>query len=406
MIQSQTLINGRYLVGKPLGEGPGSEAFHGEDRVLNRPIAIKIVKPEAIAAYHAALGMTTHIGHPAFVGVFDSLEYEGRLVIVQEWINGQQFADLAGAALAPGVIARIGRQLALALAHAHRQGVVHGDLTPHAIFRDQWGAVRVNNVGLPPDIAYFAAAGRILAPGADVWSPDPPAIRDDLRAAGIALWLLLAQRTDPPAEATGTLDDWKLVEREVPDPLRDVVERLADPSHPRAFEDAEALASAMNECIRAIDPRLTSFTAPPWDTGQTQLAPESDPSSDVTPLSQPMQPSTPPTEPATMPATEPAMPDLLPALDMTVPVDEQQSGPQLFLGPPPTASSADAPTWIGIEGPYPQAIIGATRHDSAMSQPARGRATSRDYVLWAALGIALFIFWLIIGYLVSGQFGR
>ncbi|HKD76734.1 MAG TPA: hypothetical protein VKB76_14615 [Ktedonobacterales bacterium] len=398
-IQSQTLINGRYLVGKPLGEGSGSEAFHGEDRILSRPIAIKIVRPDYVAAYQTALGATTHIGHPAFVGIFDSIDYDGRLVIVQEWMNGQRFADLASAMLAPSVVARIGRQLALALAHAHRQGVVHGDLTPDAIFRDQWGAIRVNNVGLPPDADYFAAAGRILAPGAEQWSPDPPTIRDDLRAAGIALWLLLARRTDPPIEATGMLDDWQLVEREVPDPLRDIIERLVDPSHPRALDDAEALASAMNECIRAIDPRLTSFVTVPWDPGQSQPAP--DLPSDVTPLSQPIESSSPPTEPATAPAS----PDL-PALDLTAPAGEQYSDPQLILGPPPTASSADAPTWIGIEGPYPQAILGVTRDDPAMTQPARGQVTSRDYVLWAALGIALFIFWLIIGYLLPGLFGR
>jgi serine/threonine-protein kinase len=396
-IQFQTLINGRYLVGKPLGEGTGSEAFHGEDRVLSRPIAIKIVKPDFVAAYHAALGATTHIGHPAFVGIFDSIEYDDRLVIVQEWMNGQRFADMAGAMLAPSVVARIGRQLALALAHAHRQGVVHGDLTPGAIFRDQWGAIRVNNVGLPLDGDYFAAAGHILAPGADLWSPDPPTIRDDLRAAGIALWLLLARRTDPPTEATGTLDDWQLVGREVPDPLRDIIERLSDPSHPRALDDAEAMASAMGECIRAIDPRMTSFVIAPWDPGQSQPAP--DLAAEVTPLSQPIQSSSPPTEPAT------ATPDLQ-ALDLTAPAGEQQIEPQLILGPPPTISSSDAPTWIGIEGPYPQAILGVTRGDPAMTQPAKGQVTSRDYVLWAALGIALFIFWLIIGYLLPGLFGR
>ena len=96
MTQPQVLISGRYLVGQAIASGKGSDVFHSDDQVLKRPVALKLVKPEFTAVYRAALGATAHIGHPAFVGVFDSVDHDDRLAIVQEWINGQRFADLVG----------------------------------------------------------------------------------------------------------------------------------------------------------------------------------------------------------------------------------------------------------------------------------------------------------------------
>nr|MBA3824423.1 hypothetical protein [Ktedonobacterales bacterium] len=259
----QTRISNRYVIGEVLGQGLGSTVVRGEDEILRRLVAIKQVRPAFTEAYRAALGATARIGHPAYIGVFDALEHEGQLVIIQEYVIGQRFTELAHARLSTGSVARIGRQLALALAHAHRQGVAHGDLTPAALFRDQWGAMRINNILLPPDAAYFAAASRLLKPGDEPWSVATPTPQGDLRAVGVALWLLLAGRQAPPPEATGAQTDWELTGREVPPHLRDVVERLIDSDHPRALGSAEEAVHAFGAIIGAEDvppPRST----PPW----------------------------------------------------------------------------------------------------------------------------------------------
>jgi hypothetical protein len=387
-IQPQVLISGRYLVGEAIASGQGSDVFRSDDQVLKRAVALKLVNPIHTAAYRAALGATTHIGHPAFVGVFDSLEHEGRLAIIQEWINGQRFADLAGADLSPSAIARVGRQIALALAHAHRHGVVHGDLTPSAIFRDQWGAIRINNVMLPADAAYFAVAGHLLAAGAETWQITMPTIGDDLRATGVLLWLLLAHRADPPSEATGLQDDWELVGRPVPDALRDVIERLADPEHPRAINTAEMLVSELSACIRAIDPRAPARSLPPWEESQPGAAR----------ISRPLA-STPRPAMSSPASTQPSIDhDTIHEIAARTVANARP----MVVGGTPTRGGDDDATWIGTHNP--QSLARLANHDPNATAPATSapQLTSRDYVLWIALGIGLFIFWLVIGYLLRG----
>jgi hypothetical protein len=379
-IQAHMRISDRYVVGDRLGQGRGSLVFRGEDTTLKRPVALKLVAPEHTAAYRTALGATARIGHPAFVGIYDVLEHDGQLTIVQEYINGERFEALALARLDPLPVARIGRQMALALAHAHRQGVIHGDLVPAALFRDHWGALRINNVLLPPDTAYFAAASRLLRPGDAPWAVAAPTVRDDLRAMGVALWLLLAGRSAPPAEATGQPSDWDLVGRDVPAPLRAIIERLIDPAQPQAITTAEDATLAFSALLRAEEAQLSHSALPPWSA----------------PLPRPDHAET---NPAVTAATMRAR-----APDMVVPP------PPVILGGHRNVTSFDdtALTW-GAGQTVPTPIMRPPKELPPRDVPFRTTSRPRgrmDAALWVAIAIGLFLFWLIIGYLVPGIFGR
>lgn len=377
-IQAHTRISDRYVVGERLGQGRGSLVFRGEDATLKRPVALKLVAPEHAAAYRAALGATARIGHPAFVGIYDVLEHDGQLTIVQEYINGERFEALALARLAPLPIIRIGRQMALALAHAHRQGIVHGDLVPAALFRDHWGALRINNVLLPPDTAYFAAASRLLRPGDAPWAVAAPTVRDDLRAMGVALWLLLAGHTMPPEDATGQASDWDLVGREVPAPLRSIIERLIDPAHLLAITTAEDATLAFSTLLRTEEAQISHSALPPWSA----------------PLPRPDRAETnPAATAATIAARAPAAappPPIVPAAHHTA-----------------TAFDDTAITW-GAGPTVPTPIMRPAKDAPPLFLPRAPQRTRgrMDAALWAAIAIGLFLFWLIIGYLVPGIFGR
>ncbi len=392
-IMAQTRISERYIVGEVLGQGSGSTVYRGEDATLKRPIALKLVPPPHTAAYRAALGATARIGHPAYVGIFDALEHDDQLVIIQEYIDGEGFAALAQAHLTPLAVAQSGRQLALALAHAHRQGITHGDLTPAALFRDHWGAMRINNVMLPPDAAYFAAAGKLLKPGAEPWDTTTPMPRDDLRALGVALWLLLAGRTAVPDTATGLQDDWQLVGRAVPEQLRDVIDRLIDAEHPRALADAEAATAALTAVCRAEAPQQPRRATPPWSR----------------PLPRPDDAATNPAAPAAPPLDPPLVAPVAARPRAPEPaIAEAHTAPALpavrpfVLGHGAQSVDDNAATWAG--GHYAQPSY--VRLHAASPRPAPSSASRWDYVLWAALVVGLFLFWLIIGYLLPGLFGK
>jgi serine/threonine protein kinase len=374
-IQAHTRISDRYVVGERLGQGRGSLVFRGEDATLKRPVALKLVAPEHAAAYRAALGATARIGHPAFVGIYDALEHDGQLAIVQECISGERFETLALARLAPLSITRIGRQMALALAHAHRQGIIHGDLVPAALFRDHWGALRINNVLLPPDTAYFAAASRLLRPGDVPWAVAAPMVRDDLRAMGVALWLLLAGRTAPPTEATGQASDWDLVGRDVPAPLRDIITRLIDPASPQTIATAEEAALAFSALMRTEEAQMSHTALPPWSA----------------PLPRPDRAATHPTITAAAVSTRAPVP------------------PPISFAHSNATSFDDTAITLGAGATVPTPIVRPPKdlppRDFPVRAPQRPRGRM-DAALWAAIAIGLFLFWLLIGYLVPGIFGR
>lgn len=375
-IEPQVLIGTRYRIAEPIGQGVGSAVYRADDTVLNRAVALKVVDPAFISTYRASMAATARIGHPAYVGIFDAIEYEGRLVIVQELVAGQRFADLARADLDVATVARIGRQLALALAHAHRQGIVHGDITPAALFRDQWGALRVNSVMLPANAEYFARAGRLLASGAEPWVVTMPTFRDDLRAVGVALWLLLAGRDMVPTEATGLADDWALVGREVPETLRDIIERLTDPEHPRALDSAEGLISALSGGIRTLEtPRASRGLKPPWESPRDSAV-------GVPTARRPVE------------RPKPSVREI-PAPGLRTPTTGTSP---VAAGPLRPSAHDDDMTWKSES----DALAG--RYASRPPEPPTGGRL--DIALWVGLGIAVFLFWLVVGYLVPGLLGK
>ena len=377
VIKTEIVVGDRYRLLHQLPGGIGSTVYQGEDIILNRSVAVKLVLPQHTLAYRASLGASTHIGHPAFVGIFDSLEHDGMLAIVQEYITGQRFDTIATMDLAPLTIAKIARSLALALAHAHRQGVIHGDITPSALFRDAWNptTVRINNVQLPPNLNYFANASRLLASGTDLWEPEVPTIRDDLRAIGVIIWLLLAQRSDIPLDVTGQADDWRYCTRTVPDAMRSLVERTIDPEHPARIDTAELLVQACQSCIRTLGQPSSPLSLPPWERQSLPIT-----------IASPFTP-------------------------IQYATDEQRnvvpdSQTPFIVGDAFPNSDNDV-TWDAPLRPMPKPVkdyhvLATTPEPSPTQTP----ASSQDIVFWVALSIGLFLFWLVIGYLIPGLFGK
>jgi serine/threonine-protein kinase len=293
----------RYQLTEPIGRGALALVYQGKDLVLGRSIAVKAVPPEHIAAYRTALQHSSTLAHPAAIGIFDALEHDGWLFVVQEFVS----AGLISLYFQQGVPAEravdLARQIALALAHAHTHGVIHGDLTPTAVFVERNATVRLNNFGLPPDTAYFERLAAALetslrsedptvelpippdgAPGAGVGGPlDARAgasIMDaaagdtaraalvspagDTRAIGYLLWQLL---TDPVMTATGDDQDEgvRRFRAEVPRGLRDVVLGCFAGSGSGSIDDPQALALALegiSQDLAQMRPGLTAATPP------------------------------------------------------------------------------------------------------------------------------------------------
>lgn len=297
------LLHNRYALDALLATGAAAVVYRGRDTVLNRPVAVKAIPLDTAAPYREALAQTAAFTHPAVVALYDTFEAEGHLLLIQELVDGRALAAYVRSGLPSERALNIGVQIARALDYAHAHGIVHGDLTPSAVIVDRRAVVRINNVGLPPDIAYFAPLIRALdgdAPTRQVgaaavasaasshgddeaggarWEATPAA---DVRAAALLLWQVLAE---PQADHSET----RVFRADVPEGVRELVWRAALPSRADAITDAEALALALDEVMTALarqrpaipeltPPALQAVRAggppspPPWSEEETVAA--------------------------------------------------------------------------------------------------------------------------------------
>jgi serine/threonine protein kinase len=131
---------GPYRLIARIGAGGMGEVWKGEDTRLGRVVAIKVLPPavasdaEAVARLKREARTAAQLYHPNVATIHSIEEHEGRLFIVEEFVEGEQLTKLiARGAMPETEICRIGRGVADALAEAHAKGIVHRDIKPDNI---------------------------------------------------------------------------------------------------------------------------------------------------------------------------------------------------------------------------------------------------------------------------------
>lgn len=133
------VIDGRYRVLAPLAAGGMGEVFKVEHISLGKQFALKIMlsglkaRPELVERFKLEAMAASRIGHPNIVDVSDlGQTADGVIYFVMELLNGRTVSDLLEreGAQSPLRTIDLGRQIAEALAAAHRHQIVHRDLKP------------------------------------------------------------------------------------------------------------------------------------------------------------------------------------------------------------------------------------------------------------------------------------
>ncbi|CAM5275228.1 MULTISPECIES: serine/threonine-protein kinase [Streptomyces] len=212
----QGLLADRYQLQDRLGSGAMGEVWRADDRLLGRPVAVKLLRTdEAADAERFRLEAQTagRLNHPNVVGMYDFGSHHGRLYLVMELVDGWSLAQersLRGA-LDPQEAAALGAQVASGLAAAHRQGVIHRDVKPANVMLSADRTAKIADFGIArfadEAAAGLTATGKIvgtadyLAPERALGRPAQPA--SDVYSLGCVLYELLTGR--PPFRGTTPL---------------------------------------------------------------------------------------------------------------------------------------------------------------------------------------------------------
>ena len=135
------ILNGRYEVLKPIGFGGMAEVYLARDVLLDRKVAIKILRKEYVndkaqmAQFMREAKSAARLIHPSIINIYDVCEDKDLNYIVMEYVEGitlKAFEEQNGR-LDPGLAVALTAQLASALEHAHSHNIIHCDIKPQNI---------------------------------------------------------------------------------------------------------------------------------------------------------------------------------------------------------------------------------------------------------------------------------
>ncbi len=210
----------RYRLIELIGVGHTVEAYRAQDLTLQREVVIKVLNASLAAHEEVRRAFREHIiqvatfRHPHVAQVYDGGQQAGAIFMVGEYLSGGSLEDLlrAGQVLSPEETARLGRDVASALAYIHEQGLIHGELSPTKILFDASGHVRVSDVAL----AGLAGPHRHFTTRDDVRYFSPEQARGDIASASsdvYALGLILFETSTGATPFEGATAEQMLRER-------------------------------------------------------------------------------------------------------------------------------------------------------------------------------------------------
>jgi serine/threonine-protein kinase len=225
------MLGGRYRVEDELGRGGMAKVYRGQDTVLGRTVAIKILAPQYaedqgfVQRFRREAQAAARISNQTIVSVFDTGSDDGVHFIVMEYVEGRTLADYltGGGRIMPDRAIDIGIDVARALEAAHAQGVIHRDIKPGNIMLDGQGDVKVTDFG----IARVTATAETVAQTAAVLgtasylSPEqaqgqPVDVRSDIYSLGCVLFEMVTGRPPFPGDSPVTVASKHVLEQPTP----------------------------------------------------------------------------------------------------------------------------------------------------------------------------------------------
>ena len=273
---------GTYRMIQRVGVGGVGEVFLGEDLMLERPVAIKVLRPELasrpdiVERFRTEAVTLAKVNHTHIATVYAFLQEEADFFLIMEYVRGCTLQRLLEVhqALAPAVAVRLLRQALDGIGFAHRHNVIHRDIKPANLMLADQGLIKVMDFGLARVLgtAHVTRVDRFVGT-LEYISPEQLCgeaadVRSDIYSLGIVLYELVTGHV--PFEHHS---EYNLIRAQVeaapPPPrtftktlcedLEDVILKALSKAPDDRFQSTEAFSLALEQCVTAAD-KVSAFS--------------------------------------------------------------------------------------------------------------------------------------------------
>jgi serine/threonine-protein kinase len=290
MAEAPRVLNDRYEVESALGQGGMAQVYRATDRVLGRPVAVKVLSRKLsgdqkfLTRFRREAQASAGLNHPQVVSVYDTGAHDELHYIVMEYVEGETLGALMAreGPLPPERAVRIAADVAAALEAAHSKGLVHRDVKPGNVMIDPEGRVKVMDFGIARAAAddTLTQTGLVLGTAAYL-SPEQARgeaidARSDIYSLGCVMYEMLTGRTPFEADSSVAMA-YKHVNEEpdapagIPADIAAVVMRSLEKDRDRRFQSAAQMQAALRAALPTGP--MAAATAPMTAGGDTAVMP-------------------------------------------------------------------------------------------------------------------------------------
>jgi serine/threonine-protein kinase len=228
---------GKYRILEPLGSGGFGTVYLAEDTWIDKRVAIKVPHRQNVdfSDLLREPRLLASLNHPNIVAISTAEKQDGVFFVVMEYVPGETLEHIIATtgALDLGLALDYSCQIANAVDHAHRQGVIHRDLRPANVFVTERGLLKVGDFGTSRFLE-IAAHGTTVIGSPPYMAPEQfdgrAVFASDIYSLGISMYQMLTGRL--PYEMPSPSDLDRIRRGELVAPLR-----VRNPAIPVAIED-------------------------------------------------------------------------------------------------------------------------------------------------------------------------
>lgn len=260
MIEKGKIISGRYEIIKSIGEGGMANVYVGYDTILNRKVAIKVLRGDLandekfVRRFQREALSASSLSHPNIVEMYDVGEDEGIYYIIMEYIEGKTLKQLIKkrGSLTLSEAIDIMLQLTDGITQAHDSYIIHRDLKPQNILIKDDGTIKITDFGIAVALNSTQLTQTNSVMGSVHYIPPEQAsgkgstIRSDIYAMGILFYELITGSL--PFRGDNAVE---IALKQMHDPIPSV--RKKNPSIPQAIENIILKSTAKNPKNRYAD---------------------------------------------------------------------------------------------------------------------------------------------------------